>query len=279
MLTLTNCSNTAILHGQSADGKTATAFDCDGFVGRGYNAEVGAKVSVNGVIFEYKGDGVYEADGKVVVNKGDALVYALQNKKDVYFANDIKIDPASMSNAYGKTGVLVYNGQTIDGNGFKLDVKGAGGTWDSGICTSGGLIKDLWVTGGFRGIFVKGADHIEKVVLENVRVEGTTYTISIDQASGQGLEATNSIFRGWTSYAGTIGNVKFTGCTFGAGNGNNFSRPYAPTEYVGCNFEEGHEMDPRAEVTFKNCTLNGKDLTAENLSTLVIANIDKATVK
>ena len=279
VLTLTNCSNTAILHGQSADGKTATAFDCDGFVGRGYNAEVGAKVSVNGVIFEYKGNGVYEADGKVVVNKGDALVYALSEKKDVYFANDIKIDPASMSNAYGKTGVLVYNGQTIDGNGFKLDVKGAGGTWDSGICTSGGLIKNLWVTGGFRGIFVKGADHIEKVVLDNVRVEGTTYTISIDQASGQGLEATNSIFRGWTSYAGTIGNVKFTDCTFGAGNGYNFSRPYAPTEYVNCKFEEGHEMEPLAEVTFKNCTLNGQALTAENLSTLVIANIEKATVK
>ena len=273
-LILTNCSYTGTLSSSSV-----IAFDCDGFVGRGYSTKVGAKVSVNGVIFEYKGDGVYEADGKVVVNKGDALVYALENKMDVYFANDIKIDPASMSNAYGKTGVLVYKGQTIDGNGFKLDVKGAGGTWDSGICTSGGLIKDLWVTGGFRGIFVKGADHIEKVVLENVRVEGTTYTISIDQASGQGLEATNSIFRGWTSYAGTIGNVKFTGCTFGAGNGYNFSRPYAPTEYVKCNFETGHQIDPRAAVTFENCTLNGVALTAENLSTLVTSNIANATVK
>ena len=103
------------------------------------------------------------------------------------------------SSDLGKTGVLVYNGQTIDGNGYKLDVKGAGGTWDSGICTSGGLIKNIWVTGSFRGIFVKGATHTEKIVLDNVRVEGTTYTISIDQASNQGLEATNSIFRGWTS--------------------------------------------------------------------------------
>ena len=218
-------------------------------------------------------------EGSTVVKTADELVAALENKHNVYLMNDIKIDPATMSNAYGKTGVLVYNGQTIDGNGFKLDVKGAGGTWDSGICTSGGLIKDLWVTGGFRGIFVKGADHIEKVVLENVRVEGTTYTISIDQASGQGLEATNSIFRGWTSYAGTIGNVKFTGCTFGAGNGYNFSRPYAPTEYVNCNFETGHQIDPRAAVTFENCTLNGVALTAENLSTLVTSNIANATVK
>jgi hypothetical protein len=184
-----------------------------------------------------------------------------------------------MSNAYGRTGILVYDGQTIDGSGYTIDVKGAGGTWDSGICTSGGLIKDVWVTGSFRGIFVKGATHTEKVVLENVRVEGTTYTISIDQASGQGLEATNSIFRGWTSYAGTIGEVKFNGCTFGAGNGYNFSRPYAVTEYVNCTFEAGHQMDPRAAVTFENCTIGGVALTAENLSTLVISNIANASVK
>ena len=73
--------------------------------------------------------------------------------------------------------------------------------------------------------------------------------------------------------------MKFTGCTFGAGNGNNFSRPYAPTEYVNCNFEEGHEMDPRAAVTFENCTINGVALTADNLATLVTSNIANASVK
>ena len=217
-------------------------------------------------------------DGVARVSTADELVAALGAKEDVFFANDIKVDPASMSNAYGKTGILVYHGQTIDGAGYQIDVKGAGGTWDSGICTSGGLIKNLWVTGSFRGIFVKGAEHIEKVVLENVRVEGTTYTISIDQASGQGLEATNSIFRGWTSYAGTIGDVKFTNCTFGAGNGNNFSRPYAPTKYVNCTFEAGHKIDPRAAVSFENCTLDGVALTVENLSTLVTGNISNATL-
>ena len=217
-------------------------------------------------------------DGVARVSTADELVAALGAKEDVFFANDIKVEPASMSNAYGKTGILVYNGQTIDGAGYQIDVKGAGGTWDSGICTSGGLIKNLWVTGSFRGIFVKGADHIEKVVLENVRVEGTTYTISIDQASKQGLEATNSIFRGWTSYAATIGDVEFTSCTFGAGNGYNFSRPYAPTKYVNCIFEAGHQIDPRAAVSFENCTLDGVALTAENLSTLVTSNISNATL-
>ena len=279
VLPLVNCSTTCVLVGKSADGRTATAFDCGGFVGRGYSALAGAKISVNGTVYEYAGEGVYKIGDSYVVNTGDALVAALAQKYHVTFGQDLIINPANMSNAYGKTGVLVYDGQTIDGAGHKLDVKGAGGTWDSGICTSGGLIKNIWVTGSFRGVFVKGATHVEKVVLDNVRIEGTTYTISIDQASGQGLDATNSIFRGWTSYAGTIGNVKFDGCTFGAGNGYNFSRPYAPTEYVNCNFEAGHKMDPRAAVTFENCTIDGVALTAENLSTLVTSNIANASVK
>ena len=279
VLSLVNCSTTSVLAGASADGRTATAFDCGGFVGRGYSALAGAKVDVNGTVYEYVGEGVYKIGDSYVVNTGDALVAALAQKYNVTFGTDLKINPANMSNAYGKTGVLVYDGQTIDGAGHKLDVKGAGGTWDSGICTSGGLIKNIWVTGSFRGVFVKGATHVEKVVLENVRIEGTTYTISIDQASKQGLEATNSIFRGWTSYAATIGNVKFEGCTFGAGNGYNFSRPYAPTEYVNCTFEAGHAIDPRAAVTFENCTFNGVALTAENLSTLVTSNIANASVK
>ena len=223
--------------------------------------------------------GVWTVVAYTEIATADEFIAALEAKQSVSFLNNIKIDPASMSNAYGKTGVLVYEGQTIDGANYKLDVNGAGGTWDSGICTSGGLIKNLWVTGSFRGVFVKGATHVEKVVLDNVRIEGTTYTISIDQASGQGLEATNSIFRGWTSYAATIGNVKFDGCTFGAGNGYNFSRPYAPTEYVNCTFEAGHAIDPRAAVTFENCTFNGVALTAENLSSLVTSNIANASVK
>jgi hypothetical protein len=35
----------------------------------------------------------------------------------VIFANNIKIEPASMSNAYDTTGINVMYGQAIDGNG------------------------------------------------------------------------------------------------------------------------------------------------------------------
>lgn len=216
---------------------------------------------------------------KVAFNADD-LIAALESGKDVYLIEDIKIDPAGMSNAYGTTGINVKNGQTINGNGHILDIKGAGGTWDSGINTTGGLITDITVTGSFRGIFINhNSEHSEEVVLNNVIIDGTTYTISCDQGSNQNLSATNCIFNGWTSYAATIGNVKFTDCKFGEGNGYAFCRPYAPTEFIGCDFETGFQIDARAEVTFENCTLGGVALTADNLATLVTYNTANATVK
>ena len=221
-----------------------------------------------------------ETTTPAVVNDADGLVEALANDEDVILADDVKISPANMSNAYGKTGINVKNGQTIDGAGNTLDIKGAGGTWDSGINTTGGLIKDITVTGSFRGIFINhNSTHSERVILKNVVIKGTTYTISCDQGTNQGLTATNSTFNGWTSYAKTLGDAEFIDCSFGAGNGYSFCRPYAPTSFVGCDFEAGYQMDPVAAVTFENCTIGGVALTASNLSTLVTSNIKNATVK
>ena len=209
----------------------------------------------------------------------DELIEALESGKDVVLLDDVKINPAGMSNAYGTTGINVKNGQTIDGNGNTLDIKGAGGTWDSGINTTGGLIKDLTVTGSFRGIFINhNSTHSERVVLENVIIDGTTYTISCDQGMNQGLTATNSTFNGWTSYAGTLGDAKFVDCNFGYGNGYRFMRPYAPTEFVGCHFEAGYTVDPRAAVTFENCYLDGVLITADNVDDLVTSTAN-VTVK
>ena len=91
----------------------------------------------------------------------------------------------------------------FDGNGHTIEVEGATSTWDSAIAIKGGTIKNVTVAKGFRGIFFKNGT--EKIVLENVIIDGPTYTISCDQAGKQGFEAYNSKFYGWTSYAGTIG--------------------------------------------------------------------------
>ena len=225
------------------------------------------------------GDATVELFGGKAVADADGLVATLESGENVLLKNDVKIDPAGMSNAYGTTGINVKNGQTIDGGGHTLDIKGAGGTWDSGINTTGGLIKNLTVTGSFRGIFINhNSTHSEKVVLENVIIDGTTYTISCDQGTNQGLEAINSTFNGWTSYAETLGEAKFVNCNFGKGNGYAYCRPYAPTTFIGCNFEAGYTVNPIANVIFENCTIGGVALTEDNIDTLVTST-DKVTVK
>ena len=201
-------------------------------------------------------------DAKVItiahVSTADELVAALEKNESVFFLKDITINPASMSNAYGATGINVKNGQTIDGNGHTLNIKGAGGTWDSGINTTGGVIKNITVTGSFRGIFINhNSEHSEKVVLENVTIggNGTVYTISCDQGKYQGIEATNCTFNGWTSFAKTAGEAKFVNCTFGEGSGYKYCRPYSNTEFVNCTFCPGYAVDTtQATVTFTDCT-------------------------
>ena len=206
------------------------------------------------------GNGKLIIDGKVTrtVSTADQLVEALEAKQNVIFVNDIKIEPASMSNAYGTTGINVKYGQTIDGNGYTLNIKGAGGTWDSGINTTGGLIKNLTVTGSFRGIFINHtSDYSEKVVLKNVTIggNGTVYTISCDQGLYQGIEATNCTFNGWTSFAKTAGEAEFVKCSFGEGSGYKYCRPYSNTEFVNCTFCSDYAVDTtRATVTFTDCT-------------------------
>ena len=262
--TLNGCTYTGTLTGINADGSVATTFDYAGYVGRGYTLANcgGSKVVIDGTEYVQLNNtdyGVYVINGTTVtVGTADALVAALASKYDVLLTNDIKIEPAKMSNAYGATGINVVHGQTIDGDGHTLNIKGAGGTWDSGINTTGGVIKNLTVTGSFRGIFINHtSDHSEKVILENVTIggNGTVYTISCDQGLYQGIEATNCTFNGWTSYAKTAGEAKFVNCYFGEGAGYKYCRPYSNTEFVNCTFCPGYTVDKsKATVTFTDCT-------------------------
>ena len=259
--TLNGCTYTGTLTGINADGSVATTFDYDGYVGRGYTLSNcgGSKVVIDGKEYVQLNNtdyGVYVINGTTVtVGTADALVAALASEYDVLLTNDIKIEPAKMSNAYGKTGINVKYGQTIDGDGHTLNIKGAGGTWDSGINTTGGLIKNLTVTGSFRGIFINhNSDHSEKVALENVTITGTVYTLSCDQGMYQGIEATNCTFNGWTSFAKTAGEAKFINCSFGEGSGYKYCRPYSNTEFVNCTFCPGYAVDTtQATVTFTDC--------------------------
>ena len=259
---LIDCSYTGTLTGINADGSVAEVFDYMGYVGRGYtlNGCQGSKVVIDGTEFVQQYNtadkaGIYTINGCTPVSTADELVAALEANEGVYLMNDIKIDPASMSNAYGATGINIKNGQTIDGGGHTLNIQGAGGTWDSGINTTGGIIRNITVTGSFRGIFINhNSTYSEKVVLENVTLTGVVYTISCDQGLYQGIEATNCTFNGWTSFAKTAGEAKFVDCYFGEGNGYAYCRPYSNTEFVNCTFCAGYAVDQtRATVTFTDC--------------------------
>ncbi len=205
---------------------------------------------------------------------------ALANGDNISLATDIAVAAGDAGdNGYGAVGISQLNGGVIDGNGNAISVN-AWGTWDSAINTTGGTIKNVNVTGGMRGIFIShNSSNNSKVILENVTIDGTVYTISCDQGTNNGLEAYNSTFNGWTSYAATIGDVTFTNCSFGEGQGYAFCRPYAPTVFTNCDFEAGFEIDARANVKFVNCRLDGVQLTSANIATLVIGGLDKVTVE
>lgn len=225
-------------------------------------------------------------DAQLIVNDPNVDVVTVSDSKSLYdeiakgnavILSDDFTFVSDASNGYGATGLSQKNGGVIDGNGKTLTVEGATGTWDSAINTSGGMIKNLTINSGFRGIFITAGT--ERVLVDNVTIDGTTYTIHCDSASGQGLTVTNSTLNGWTSYAGTLGDALFIDCNFGESSGYAYMRPYAPTVMKNCHFAAGFQMDPRASVVLENCYLDGVLITADNLSTLVPSNIANATVK
>ena len=81
-LVLEECSYTGTLSGKDTDDNTATAFDCAGYVGRGYSTVVDAKVIVNGAEYTYLGNGSYKLDGKTLVSTAAGLTAALAAKAE-----------------------------------------------------------------------------------------------------------------------------------------------------------------------------------------------------
>ena len=199
---------------------------------------------------------------------------------DVNLYADITVS-ASDTNAnsgYGATGVTVTDGAVLNGQGHKLTVNNAWDTWDCIVAAQGGTIKNLTVSGAMRGIFMPGANG--DVYIDNVIFDNVIYTFNSDAGNkNYGVYISNSTLNGWTSHSDVHKEVIYTNCKFGEGNGYAYCRPYGRTEFVGCAFEAGFEVDAIGVITFENCTIGGVALTAENLSTLVTSGIVNASVK
>ncbi len=178
-LTLVDCETSCVLSGTSVDGNTASTFDCGGFVGRGYSSVVGAKVIVNGVEYQYYGNGnsvsggyQYDAEAKL------ATIYDAEGLKK--FAEEVN----GGKSFAGETVVLAAD---IDLNSEEWTPIGTSsnifkGTFDGQEHT----IKNLVVNGGSesnKGLF--GVTHdgeIKNLVVENAKVAGR---LNIGVVAGQ----------------------------------------------------------------------------------------------
>ena len=157
---------------------------------------------------------------------------------------------------------------TIDGNGKTLTVTGANATWDCGIYTIGGIIKDLTIRGPFRGVFSSGSK--SDVVIENCDIDAI-YPFNHDGESNYSLIVKDSVLHGWTSY-GNIVAANFENVEFSMGaSGYDCVAAYTDTNFTNCNFDSDfvvYAQKAGFNFTFENCNKDGVAVTAENFKTL-----------
>ena len=164
----------------------------------------------------------------VEVETYDELValYSRGTREPVYavMKNDIT-GTAAEDSGYGKAGIVVMNGDILDGNGKTLTINGADSDWECGIAVKGGTIKNLTIAGAFRGMFMPGANG--DLIVDNCVFTDVVYTFNSDGGSKDyGVTIKNSEIYGWTSFSNVHKFVTFENCTFGEGNGYEFVRPY-----------------------------------------------------
>ena len=243
----------------------------------GYIQANNGTVTNNGtVVVKAKVAGTAESVNNILDSDGDLAA-------EVVLTDDLTVGTADTDSksGYGATGITV-NGGTLDGDGNTLTVNNANGTWDSAINAESGTIKNLTVTGAFRGIFMGGATG--DVYIDNVVIDGTCYTFNSDAGNkAYGVYISDSTLNGWTSYSDVHKEVVFTNCKFGAGTGGYnyaFCRPYNASVFKNCVFEIGFKFDTSktSDIVFDNCYYGDTLITAENAASLAVGEGDDAVV-
>ena len=183
-----------------------------------------------------------------------------------------------------------------DANGNFPTLKMTESTATDFVTTTGGFIKDVNILGYFErntnnkllyGIKVSGMT--SDVNICNVTVDGVAYALNTGTInSAYNMNVMNCTLHGWISFAG-VKTAKFTNTNFRIGSyfsrtdanvetQNNCNlKPYVKTVLENCTFEKGFYLDlcalaADATVTFKNCTVDGVKLTADNFTTYM--NLD-----
>ena len=189
---------------------------------------------------------------------------------------------------YGNWYGIAHNGGVLDGNDLNIvfdegPVNAKGKKDNYGVMTSGGTIKNMTISGVFRGVMIMSPTediYIENVVFDPTDEWGNCYPINTGEGDGtKSLYVSNSFIAGWNSFGTAVKDVRFTNCQFVQGayytdvNGR-LSKPYVNAVYENCDFCSKYYIDLSTlvadqTVTFKNCTVNGVKLTAENWTSLV----------
>lgn len=229
-------------------------------------------------------------DGDCTVNSEEGLVAALSQGCDVVLSNDLNDVTVNTTAPYGNYYGVALNGGVFDGNNNTLDFDLGelkdGKADNYGIMTSGGTIKNVTITGVFRGIMIMNPT--QDLYIDNVTIgdEDVCYAINTGEGDGtHSLYVSNSTIKGWSSYGTAIKDLTFTNCTFAQGEyyTNVFGRlvkPYVNTLFDSCEFNSKFYIDLSAfegeKITLKNCTINGVKLTADNWKTLIVSEDDCA---
>ena len=239
-------------------------------------------------------DGAWTVIEQTVADSVEVLSESLAAGKDVVLAgslNNVAVDTkAPYGNYYG----VAQNGGVFDGGNnvldFDMGTKNSNGKYDNyGIMTSGGTIKNVTITGVFRGIMIMNPD--QDLYIDNVTIgdDDVCYAINTGEGNGEhSVYVSNSTIKGWSSFGNAIKDLTFTNCTFAQGTYYNdvygrIVKPYVDTVFEGCEFNslfyidlshlgkdgDGKVLDPNSKIILKNCTVNGVKLTAENWTSLI----------
>ena len=234
-------------------------------------------------------DGVWTVVEWTLASDAETLAKAAIEGKNVMLTDDLKDAPVSTVAPYGNYYGVKQVGGVIDGKNHTLDfdmgTKNSNGKYDNyGIMTSGGVIRNLTLTGVFRGIQIMYPT--SDIVIDNVTIGDDDVCYAINTAEGDGthsLTVSNSTIKGWSSYGTAIKDLTFTNCTFAQGTyyTNVFGRivkPYVDTVFDSCEFNSLFYIDLSAfegeKVVLRNCTVNGVTLTAENWTSLIASEDD-----
>ena len=211
-LVLEGCSTTCELFGASADGRTATAFDCAGYVGRGYSAVAGAKVSVNGTVYEYLANGAYKVDGKVVADNNDQFQAAIAaGETSIVLGKGTFNLPSSLVQ---KEGTLTIVGSGVENtilNGAVNSNNMHPGNYANGVALEFEGLTFKTANNGYNG----GFGHAVSVTFRESKIVGQFYAHS--DAPHYFYDCTIDPLTGYLYTYGS--DCVFEGCTFAASEG------------------------------------------------------------